>query len=287
MKRNVEKIEFVLKKITAKQGHQLKEAVIFNKISALWPQIVSGDLKQQTQLMDYKNYVLFIGVKSPVWAQQIVFFKEEIINKIKKLKSTYIIKDIKTKILSEFLPMTDDDNEVLVKIKAEEIRAEEEQLKEVELTENLKNKLVLAICKAKKMAAKDQRKICPNCGLKHNGTQALCIRCDNKKEKKEIRQVREYLAEVPWSRYKDIAQEIKINEEQYHQVKEDLIKKAGDIIKNAKYLPNNELTSKNREFIKKTILKYAMLRSGLPPKELTVTILEEFIGKKLYKKVFL
>ncbi len=287
MKKETEKIETILKKITAKQGHQLKEAVIFNKIAALWPQIVSGDLKQQTQVMDYKNYVLFIGVKNPVWAQQIVFFKQEIINKIKKLKASIIIKDIKTNLISEFMPGTENTEARPLNIQLAEIKEIEEELAEISLAENLKKKLATAICKAKKIGVQDHRKTCPQCGLKYRGTGNTCIKCENKKEQKDNTLVKDYLAEVPWSRYRDICQEFKISEEQYHQVKEDLIKKAEDVIKNAKYLPSQELTLKNREFIKKTILQYAMLRSGLPPMEITEAILEEFLGKKLYKKVFL
>ncbi len=88
----MESLDKPLGKVLRRLG--LTKKVAEKKALLAWPQICGKDLYKQTQALRIKDGILYVAVKSPVWSQQLSFFKPSLIDKINKEQKKKVIKDI-------------------------------------------------------------------------------------------------------------------------------------------------------------------------------------------------
>ena len=89
----MEKLKTVLEKILQETGNQ--EAVTQGRAITLWPKAAGKEISKVTEATYLKKGVIFVKTENPVWRNELIFQKEEIINKINSLLKKKTIKDIK------------------------------------------------------------------------------------------------------------------------------------------------------------------------------------------------
>jgi len=62
---------------------------------ALWPSIVGDEISQATEATKMDNGILYVKTKSPVWRNELMFQKREIVKKINKHLKQHIVKDLR------------------------------------------------------------------------------------------------------------------------------------------------------------------------------------------------
>ena len=121
----MESLGAVLRRIMRDNNNKLVEAVLFNKLKDSWPRIAEGELVKRSEIIDYKNYCLVIGVENPVWAQQLVFYKTKIIDKYKELYPKILIKDTKTQNVNKLSPVEIELNQETLTLDEQKIKKEQ------------------------------------------------------------------------------------------------------------------------------------------------------------------
>lgn len=242
-----------------------------------WPQ-VADKLQQYAEVSGYKNYTLYLEAVSSSWSQQLIFYKQLLIDKYKNFTKIKI-NDIK--VSSTGAIKKKEEPKAEPELLPEELQSVEEICRVLDEPRGEKMKEILK--KAKRFAKKDERRHCVCCGVKLDGERLICFSCQEKKLKIDNSIIKEYLLEAPWSRYQDISKDLpEINEERYHQVKEQLIRQTADFLQRMQY-QYKTATEKERKQIEKQVLFYTMLRTGLTPQKISDNIVKECMGDKLYR----
>ena len=110
---------------------------------------------------------------------------------------------------------------------------------------------------------------CPSCGRKYSGEGSVCIFCLNERSKKMDTEIRHYLDEAPWARYRDIRQTLPhISEERFEKVLCDLREET--------------LFWLWRSPDETAAIKYIMLKTGFTPDKINDNIIKEHLPKKLH-----
>ena len=68
------------------------------KVWSLWDSIVGEAIAKNARPAAFKEKLLLVHVTSPIWIQQLQFFKKDIITKLNHVLDKELIKDIKFKI---------------------------------------------------------------------------------------------------------------------------------------------------------------------------------------------
>ena len=89
----MEKLKTVLEKTLKESGAQ--ERVRQGRAITLWPKAAGKEISKVTEVTYLKNGVIFVKAESSAWRNELIFQKEEIINKINRLLKKKIIKDIR------------------------------------------------------------------------------------------------------------------------------------------------------------------------------------------------
>tara|TARA_B100000470_G_C19694610_1_gene348083 strand:+ start:166 stop:441 length:276 start_codon:yes stop_codon:yes gene_type:complete len=89
----MEKLKTVLEKTLKETGAQ--ERVRQGRAITLWPKAAGKEISKVTEATYLKNGVIFVKAESSSWRNELIFQKEEIINKINRLLKKKIIKDIR------------------------------------------------------------------------------------------------------------------------------------------------------------------------------------------------
>ena len=61
----------------------------------IWEEVVGESIKNNTKIITCKNKTLIIKTTTPVWKNELLFQKEQLINKLNTNKYKILIKDIK------------------------------------------------------------------------------------------------------------------------------------------------------------------------------------------------
>lgn len=77
------------------------EAITCCRLLAIWPNVVNERVSRNTEPVKIKNRVLYIATRTPVWAQELSFFKQELVGKFNERAGTEVISDIRFKALTE------------------------------------------------------------------------------------------------------------------------------------------------------------------------------------------
>jgi predicted nucleic acid-binding Zn ribbon protein len=69
----------------------------YSKIVLLWKDCVTPEIAKQTEAVKIRNRILYVETRSPVWAQELNFFKEDIKEKLNQKAGYQAINDIRFK----------------------------------------------------------------------------------------------------------------------------------------------------------------------------------------------
>ena len=61
----------------------------------LWREIVDENVNKQTAAVKISHQVLYVSTSAPVWAQELSFYKKDLINKFNGKAGQEVIKDIR------------------------------------------------------------------------------------------------------------------------------------------------------------------------------------------------
>ncbi len=274
----------ILKRVV-KQDYKLTEAIFFNKLKDAWTKL-AGEMANHTTVCDYKNRILWLETTNSAWAQQLVFFRQTIIEKYKTLYPSIEIKDIRIKSTGVqagkiVFKQTDEGATAEEKLKAEETLADFDGPAEA------REFLGKLLEKSRVIRKYEKRDSCRICGLKINPGETRCFKCKHLSVSQMEDKVHRYLQEAPWSRHQDIVKDFpEVGEDAYHVFKEHLIKRLEDKLKN--YCYNKErINQKESKAIKLLSLRLVMLKSGLTPEKINDKIIKEVLGNRSYQAIFM
>lgn len=95
-KKDFEKIGVILKRVLDRKD--LRERLDKEKVISLWGEVVGKEISRHTRPLYIQNRILFVGVDTPVWGNELSFLKEEIKERINFKIGRKIIKEISIKI---------------------------------------------------------------------------------------------------------------------------------------------------------------------------------------------
>jgi len=262
----------------------MHDALSCEKLIGIWNTAVTGDLAKNVRISDYKNHILFLETKNSTWAQQLVFVKQMIIDKLAELAPNIKITDIKSRAGNFNL-------ETQAEIAPQELSEQDKKSMENILTQvedvEQKEKLSKILEKEMLYRQQDNRKSCPICEEKFEGTGTICLHCQSEHLHTEDVKIQDYLVEAPWSRFQDIKKDYdNVDEIHYHIVKDKLINKTRDKIQSL-YYENYETKKANLiQELRKRIFLFVSLKTGLTPDKIQESVIINEIGKKMYGVVF-
>jgi len=73
----------------------LTERLAQQKAVILWNKAVGQDIRKQTVANRIEHSILYVSVTSPIWMNELVYLKSEIIKKLNELIGREVVKDIK------------------------------------------------------------------------------------------------------------------------------------------------------------------------------------------------
>jgi len=77
-----------------------KEDSFLGKLNVvlLWEEVADKEIKKHASALKFQKNVLYVIVESPVWAQELKFFKTELIEKLNKKIGSDLVSDIRFKV---------------------------------------------------------------------------------------------------------------------------------------------------------------------------------------------
>ncbi|MBU0581479.1 MAG: DUF721 domain-containing protein [Candidatus Margulisbacteria bacterium] len=278
----------LLKEIVEKISEKniaLKKSQEWARLEKEWGQIVGAELANQCYPEKIKNKILWLSVSSSTWAQQLHFYQNEIKEKI----NTFFYKDIVQDIRCQANKPSMLKKSEILSYQAEAPSLQDLAQKEAALAEIVKEKellkrLAFLWSKAKKFFKNNalRQQSCKQCGKTYRGTNpAICLNCEEKNKQHRRELVAKLLKEVPWATFESLRKELKtIGEPVFFQIKEELRRKKYDTLRQAifAYLKQNQ--PQQGEALKRQILEYVALRSGLTPDKINDKIIQEILGNR-------
>jgi len=260
---------------------KLREALRLEQLQKYWPQVADDRMTGKVQPYDYKNRTLFLSAGSAVWAQQIAFYKQVIIDKYKNLLPGVEIKDIRVSAARGVLPASGAASGAsIIEMPVTDLEPPEDGA-----PLSLQAKLQRIIRKAARLAGLDRRPVCPQCGQRFEGAQTVCVFCRNTAQKAREAEIAAYLAEAPWAKYPDIhADWPEIAEEDFWQAKQKLQQQTLDALQRLffefyKQKPSAPILARAEQLA----VKYTLLKTGLTPAQINDNILASHLKRNLYK----
>ena len=76
------------------KGTNLKEINQAINISTVWKNIVGNTIAKNTELQKFKNGKITVKTSNPIWRNELIFQKEDLLNRLKKEEPELNIKEI-------------------------------------------------------------------------------------------------------------------------------------------------------------------------------------------------
>ncbi len=282
----MENLGDILKGLLATQPG-FREAWSLVRLEKSWPDIAGAELASYVRVADLWRGVLMLEVSNPAWASQMHFYKPTILEKIKQLLPDVEVLDIKTRV-AEQRPIGE------AKVAEKEIKPEEDVSARIEpLLEGLDpnseayKEMQSVLKKYVRWQEQDSRPACPICGQRFQGMDSICINCKNDDLQGQDRVIVEYLAEAPWSRYSELLEDVPgVKEDHYHRVKEKITARKRDKLQALFFEYTKTPTAKLKAVLEKEVLAFVMIKTGLPPAQVTEPIIKQYITSRLYTTLY-
>ena len=76
------------------KGTNLKEINQAINISTVWKNIVGNTIAKNTELQKFKNGKITVKTSNPIWRNELIFQKDDLLNRLKKEEPELNIKEI-------------------------------------------------------------------------------------------------------------------------------------------------------------------------------------------------
>jgi len=76
------------------KGTNLKEINQAINISTVWKNIVGNTIAKNTEIQKFKNGKITVKTSNPIWRNELIFQKEDLLNRLKKEEPKLNIKEI-------------------------------------------------------------------------------------------------------------------------------------------------------------------------------------------------
>ena len=76
------------------KGTNLKEINQAINISTIWKNIVGNTIAKNTEIQKFKNGKITVKTSNPIWRNELIFQKEDLLNRLKKEDPELNIKEI-------------------------------------------------------------------------------------------------------------------------------------------------------------------------------------------------
>ncbi len=267
---------------------KIKEKMVLD----LWSEVIGKKIRAHTQATYVNQGVLFVNVDNSAWAHQLLFMKEEFINKINRLLKAEFIKDIRFR--SGQISSTEEDIKKITKdINLKKIDLNSKETKKLEDISNLiadkelKEKfhnLLLIDKKMKKWKENNNWKYCSECSTLIPPERKKCSICQLKEEKSNLKELEKVLIDTPWLNYRLVLNNYpNLLEEEFEMIKNNLTKKLKKKID--ELIPQVLKKEIDSQQVKVLIQNYVMLETGISPDNLNNRLIKKVIGNN-YMKIY-
>ena len=76
------------------KGTNLKEINQAINISTVWKNIVGNTIAKNTEIQKFKNGKITVKTSNPIWRNELIFQKEDLLNRLKKEEPELNIKEL-------------------------------------------------------------------------------------------------------------------------------------------------------------------------------------------------
>ncbi len=284
-----ESLKEILEKLSTKNA-LLRKGSVMSRLELCWPEIIGTELAKQCSPEKLQFGTLWVSAVHPGWAQQIHFYQKQLIDKINNYFHQNIVKAIRCGGVGvegaggrkEVVDVAATSPAVL-DIPGEELL----QAMDEDVSPELRQTFASAWKKARGFMRVSQarERVCKVCGKRYRGTHdAICQFCEEKERNVKRGQVERLLQEAPWANFSMAGEEVKhIGEEFFHEVKSLLLRNTTDVLRRESFRYLDAPTKKGADELKKLIVKYVSLRSGLTPDKIHAKIIEQTIGQRRFR----
>jgi len=182
---SLQNLSFVLKGVLnrADMEWRVKEHICMQ----VWDEVVGKQLSDAAQPEYVRDGVLFVITKSPVWSNELTFYKQDMISKLNKRVGAKTIRDIVFKVGRLSAKKKSLSSELDKKPSLEGITLSDDEIKTIESIASNTNeeaveplkKLMFTAAKLEKWKKSRGWTPCRNCGSLQNATTGLCPICEN------------------------------------------------------------------------------------------------------------
>ncbi|WP_196593523.1 DUF721 domain-containing protein [Pectinatus sottacetonis] len=258
----------------------------FYLIKFYWEDIVGKEIAEHAVPKHFAFGVLYIGTSSSVWANNLLYMKLDIINKINDILKYRLIKDIKFTYgkmgNNKNIPVKIEERKDIKRILANMVLSEQEKIviekkcnsvKDKDLAEKIKKVLSISkkIYKVKKM--KKWHK-CKMCGTLCPENETYCSNCRRKVKNNRAAKIRNILMTKPWARYGEIKSYVEdCTQEMVNDARASLVQRMAINLRINSY---NDIQAKT----------LVMLYKALPPEQINEKIVKKNINYLKYDLKF-
>ncbi len=275
-------------KAMARDNPVLSHGLELAALERSWEEIVGKELAQKCWPERLRDQVLWLSTDNPSWTQQLRFYEKDILSKINgffKRQTIYALRYEPTKNKREVLSAPS---------RAAEISAEELALAAADLGDvlpqgGLRAALARIVSKARQFLKRNSAgsPVCKICGESYQGTHPkICLRCEELIRDKKRGQIERLLREAPWVKYEGAKADLPgISQWLFDDVKDLVRRKQADVLRRETFNYLARPTARSRAELKKLIVQYVAIRSGLTPDRINAKIIEQTIGMRRSKQL--
>ena len=227
----MEDVEKTVLKMIGSQANQNQYSLI--KMKACWKEIIGNNNAKHCGPVKLERRILTLQVDSSVWANQFLYYKNQLIQQINTFIGTDYVKDIKFTQGKNFKKgfrnkgETTDIRETKLRIPpATEEEKKGLQLKFSHIADDKIRNAIIGVEEKKlgleKLYREGVIKKCPVCGsfLKNNET--ICYACEIKMKQELEYKLWNHILKEPWIQWYDLQKAVKCSETDFTMIKNDI-----------------------------------------------------------------
>lgn len=264
----------IIKELSGKEkgvGGNLQKCAILGS----WGEVVGERIAQKSEPISFLAGTLIVNVESPAWANELLFLKKDIIDKInfRTQKRSPAVKDIKFKIGTMEKPREFEAQVLLPELPAGDL-IPQDILGRIE-----KKRRQLATARL----AGGWRQ-CGVCGGIFEGPEEFCFLCQKARRDDRKKKMLKLIRSTPWEGYARIKQQIPdATRQEYEKIQHEF----SSYLKDEMFRMVNEINRKKggpelKGALRRLAADYTLLKSGKEPLHLKDDLVREIVGDKIF-----
>lgn len=255
-----------------------------------WPRVIGEEIKEHTEAKYFDRGTLFVNVDNSSWAHQLLFMKQNLINKINEKLKEELLHEIRFKVghvadeNHDFFAQSE--SQVKKEALTEEEKYDLEQTVNCIDDDNLRNKFLNLLKESKKInkwRKKNDWHECPKCEVLIPEFKDKCSICELKENnEKLVEKIEKSLYTTPWLSYEKLAAKFpQLKERDFDTIKDNLAQRLETKLDEMMILALEG--NINKQKLRVLVQNYVMLETGVSPENLTDRLIERIIGSNKMK----